>query len=67
MLKEAAMSLFAVASLSTNNPTPSKPPVGAMTFKDVGRIWAECLRVSKAEKLHVTGNRKMWLNITLVS
>lgn len=38
MLKEAAMSLFAVASLSTNNPTPSKPPVGAMTFKDVGRI-----------------------------
>lgn len=38
-----------------------------MTFKDVGRIWAEWLKVSKAEKLCVTGNMKMWFDITLVS
>lgn len=43
---------FALASLSTKKkkPTLLKTPLGAMTFKDVGRIWAQCLKVSKAEK-----------------
>lgn len=42
-------------------------PMGAVTFKDVGRIWAERLKVSKAEKPCVTGNGKTWFSITLVS
>lgn len=47
-------------------PPPPKSPVGAMTFKDVGRIWAECLKVSKAEKLHDWKYENQF-NITSVS